>query len=467
MRLINPVDYFFLALEGRERPLHVGGLQLFTPPAGAGPDFARELYTKLVSAEAVSTRFRQTLGSVSARPKALSWRDDKNIDLDYHVRLSALPRPGRIRELLEVTSRWHSSLLDRHRPLWEIHVVEGLRDGRLAVYTKMHHALADGVTALKLMQSSLSEDPGVTGVPPLFAPHKRHRDEDAGRGPFGALKVAAGMGMEAVGLTRATAEIGWQIARERDMPLPLRAPRSMFNVPIGGARRFAAQSWRIERVRAVANALDCTLNDAVLGMCGGALRAFLLEQQALPDAPLVAFVPVSLHGRGSGDASNSVAAVLANLGTDTADPLQRMQAVTASMRQAKQMMSGLTPLQAMAVSAAMLAPFATSSVTRAVGAVPPTFNVVISHVPGPTRAMYWDGAKLDGVYPASIVMDGAALNITLTRTADTLDFGIIGCRTAVPHVQRLLIHLETALAELENALGLGVPLHQPCASLRC
>ncbi|MBB3036926.1 WS/DGAT/MGAT family O-acyltransferase [Hoyosella altamirensis] len=452
MRFINPVDYFFLALEGRERPLHVGGLQLFTPPEGAGPDFTRELYTKLLNADAVSTRFRQTIGSVSATPKALSWRDEGNIDLDYHVRLSALPRPGRIRDLLEVTSLWHSALLDRHRPLWEIHLVEGLHDGRFAVYTKMHHALADGVTALKLMQSSLSEDAGAASVPPLFAPHKRQSIKAGGGGAFGAIKAVAGIGREATGLARATAAIGWHIARERDMPLPLRAPRTMFNVPIGGARRFAAQSWQLDRIKAVAREVNCTLNDVVLSMCGGALREYLLEQHALPDAPLIAFVPISLHGNGNGGAGNAVAAVLANLGTDTADPLVRIETVTRSMRQAKKMMAGLTPVQAMAVSAAMLSPFVTSSMTRSCGTVPPTFNVVVSNVPGPKRTMYWDGAKLDGVYPASIIMDGAALNITLTSNADTLDFGIIGCRTAIPHLQRLLVHLETALARLEEAV---------------
>jgi hypothetical protein len=113
-------------------------------------------------------------------------------------------------------------------------------------------------------------------------------------------------------------------------------------------------------------------------------------------------------------------------------------------------MSGLTPAQAMAVSASMLAPFSASSLTGTTNLIRPTFNVIISNVPGPRETLYLDGARLDGVYPASIVMNGAALNITLTSNADTLDFGIIGCRTAVPHLQRLLHHLDVALKELEN-----------------
>ncbi|CAM3621492.1 WS/DGAT/MGAT family O-acyltransferase [Smaragdicoccus niigatensis] len=450
MRLISPADYIFLALEGREQPFHVGGLQLFTPPEGSGPEFARELYQRVMETPDVAPRFRQRLGSVSPTPQRLTWRDDTDIDLDYHVQLSALPRPGRIRELLEMTSRWHSTLLDRHRPLWEMHIVEGLEDGRVAVYTKMHHALADGVTALRLLQNSLSSDPDETGLTPIFAPRKRrHRASRATPNPLSQLFDGVS---ETAGLLPAAARIGRQIARERDIPRPMTAPKTMFNTSVGGARRFAAQSWEIARIKNVAKSMGCTLNDVVLAMCGGALRAYLEEQNALPDAPLVAFVPISLHGKKDNEKApgNSIGLALANLGTDTADPAARLSAVRKSMGQAKQMMSGLTPAQAMAVSATMLAPSAAANLTGTTGLIRPTFNVIISNVPGPRETLYWDGARLDGIYPASIVMNGAALNITLTSNAHTLDFGITGCRTAVPHLQRLLGHLDVALKELEN-----------------
>ncbi|MCE5289169.1 MAG: wax ester/triacylglycerol synthase family O-acyltransferase [Nocardiaceae bacterium] len=447
MRIISPADYIFLALEGRERPLHVGGLQLFTPPEGSGPEFARDMYTQVMKTPEVAPRFRQRLGSVSPTPQHFMWREDTDIDLDYHVRLSALPRPGRIRELLEMTSRWHSSLLDRHRPLWELHIVEGLEDGRMALYWKVHHALVDGVSALKLMQSALTEDPSERGLPPVFAPRPRRQPREEP----GLLKsLASGLG-DAVGMVPAATRIGRQLYQERDMPRPLTAPRTMFNVPIGGARRFAAQSWEIARFKRIAKSMDCKLNDVVLAVCGGALRAYLLEQNALPDQPLVAFVPISLRADDQSDSSNAVGVALASLGTDTDDPVERMEAVKRSMSQAKQMMSGLSPAQAMAVSAAMLAPFASTTVTGTSELLQPTFNVVISNVPGPKKTMYWDGARLDGIYPASIALPGMALNITLTSYDKSLDFGIIGDRSAVPHLQRLLGHLDVSLKELENA----------------
>lgn len=453
MRLIPPTDYMFLAMEAREHPMHVGSLQLFTPPEGAGPDFARQLHDSLVNTPEVAPTFRRRPGAASNSPRVLTWTEDEEIDLDYHVRLSALPRPGRVRELLEMTSQWHSSLLDRHRPLWETHIVEGLGDGRLAVYTKIHHSLVDGVSALRLMQNSLSADPDERGMPAAFAQRSRApRPKQGSSSPLAILKAGMNVTGDVAGIMPAAAKIGWQVARERDIPLPLAAPKTMFNVPIGGARRFAAQSWSIHRVKAISKALGCTVNDVVLAMCGGALRTYLLEQNALPDAPLVAMVPVSLHALTGGDGGgNAVSAVLASLGTDQAEPLARMAAITKSMRQAKQMMNGLSPFKGVALAAATMAPFATSSVGGFSQLVPPTFNVVISNVPGPRKPLYLNGAKLDGIYPASIVMDGIALNITLTSNAETLDFGVIGCRRSVPHLQRILTHLDTALGELEQA----------------
>ncbi|MBD8504873.1 wax ester/triacylglycerol synthase family O-acyltransferase [Hoyosella sp. G463] len=453
MRLISPLDYLFLALEAREHPMHVGGLELFRPPDGDGHGFARQLHVSLVRAPEIATTFTRHPGAAGASPRMLTWAVDTEIDLDYHVRLGALPRPGRIRELLEMTSMWHSTLLDRHRPLWEMHIVEGLEDGRVAVYTKIHHALVDGVSALRLLQDSLSSDPDERQLPAPFAPRPPtgHANYSAPSMPL--LRSALGLGGDVAGMLPATARLGWRVARKRGMPLPMTAPRTIFNVPIGGARRFAAQSWSIDRIRSVREALGCTINDVVLGMCGGALRRYLIEQDALPDAPLIALVPVSLHSLTGTRSGNAVTAVLASLGTDHADPLDRMAAITLSIGKAKEMMAGLTPTQAIAVAASFLSPFVASSVSGFSQHAWPTFNVVISNVPGPRAPLYLNGARLEGIYPASIVMDGLALNITLTSNADTLDFGLTGCRRSVPHLQRLLAHLDASLEELEHASG--------------
>ena len=159
MRLISPTDSMFLLTESREHPMHVGGLQLFKPPDGAGPQFVREAYEAMIAIQEVQPTFRKHPAKILGGITNVAWSFDDDIDLDYHLRRSALPSPGRVRELLELTSRLHTSLLDRHRPLWEAHLVEGLNDGRFAVYVKFHHALIDGVSALKLMQRALTADP--------------------------------------------------------------------------------------------------------------------------------------------------------------------------------------------------------------------------------------------------------------------------------------------------------------------
>jgi diacylglycerol O-acyltransferase / wax synthase len=189
-------------------------------------------------------------------------------------------------------------------------------------------------------------------------------------------------------------------------------------------------------------------------MCAGALRAYLLEQNELPDSPLIAMVPVSLRSDSEADSGgNMVGAILCNLGTDIDDPAKRLEVISNSMHGNKEVFASLPRLEALALSALMIAPLGLSAVPGFVGATRPPFNIVISNVPGPQQPMYWNGARLDGNYPLSIVLDGQALNITLANNGDNLDFGLVGCRRSVPHLQRLLGHIEDALKDLERAVG--------------
>jgi diacylglycerol O-acyltransferase / wax synthase len=175
MKLISPTDSVFLLGESREHPMHVGGLGVYEPPDGmSGSEFLRGLHQEMVEHQGFQPTFRKHPATVFGGIANLAWAFDDDVDLDYHLRRSGLPAPGRVRDLLELTSRLHGTLLDRHRPLWEAHLVEGLNDGRFAVYVKFHHALIDGVSALKLTQRSLSTDPDDTEVRvPWNLPPKR------------------------------------------------------------------------------------------------------------------------------------------------------------------------------------------------------------------------------------------------------------------------------------------------------
>ncbi|MDT8911624.1 wax ester/triacylglycerol synthase family O-acyltransferase [Amycolatopsis sp. PS_44_ISF1] len=455
MPLMPVTDSMFLMVETREHPMHVGGLQLFRKPEDAGDHYLRDLRRSMLDSDTMRSVFRRrpsrpvnTLGHVA-------WSNDVKLELDYHFRHSALPQPGRIRELLELTSRWHSTLLDRHRPLWETHLIEGLQDGRFAVYTKVHHALMDGVSALRHLQGTLSDDPNDLNCPPPWGTRQTEKPR-RDKAPASFLETAGKTFGQVAGMAPAAAKVAREAFREHTLTLPMQAPKTMLNVPIGGARRFAAQSWSLDRVKAIAMAAGVSRNDVVLAMCSGALRDYLIEQSALPDAPLIAMVPVSLRRKAdAGEAAgNSIGALLCNLGTDLTDPALRLAAVHTSMRNGKKLFSELTPLQTLLLSGINVAQLGVSPLPGIVNNTRPPFNLVISNVPGPRKQMYWNGATLDGIYPASVLLDGQALNITLTSNGGNLDFGITGCRRSVPHLQRILTHLDTALAELEGATGL-------------
>jgi diacylglycerol O-acyltransferase / wax synthase len=448
-----PIDGAFLFAETREHPMHVGGLSLFEPPEGAGPDFVREFTDAMVANDEFQPTFRKHPATIMGgiAPMAWAYDDNDDIDVDYHIRRSALASPGRVRELLELASRLHTSLLDRHRPLWELYVVEGLNDGRFAMYSKMHHALIDGISAMKLMQRTLSVDAEDTEVRAMWSLPRRPRPKSDGSSLLGSLRKTAG---SVLGLAPSTVKLARAALFEQQLTLPMAAPHTMFNVKIGGARRCAAQSWSADRILSVKKAAGVSFNDAVLAMCSGALRYYLIEQDALPDAPLIAMVPVSLRSKEEADAGgNMVGSILCNLATDVEDPAQRIEAISESMRRNKKVLAELPRLQVMTLSALYMAPLTLVGVPGFISSTPPPFNLVISNVPGLAEPMYYGAARLDGSYPLSALPDGQALNITLVNNAGNLDFGLVGCRRSVPHLQRLLAHLETSLKDLELAVG--------------
>jgi WS/DGAT/MGAT family acyltransferase len=473
MRLIPPTDALYLWAESQRSPAHVIALQIFQPPAGVGPELLDELYAAMTDQDALKPAFRRRPHRSPATAGQYAWAMDDDVDMTLHVRRVALPRPGRVRELLEHVADFHATLLDRDRPLWQAHLVEGMADGRFALCTKMHHASFDGVNMGRHVLGGLSPDPAGRGcAAPWIVPAARRRASATplpgirapSRGTSltsigkGALNVAIQVG----GTLEALATSGVSSVRNGQLTLPFSAPHTILNTRVSSARRFAGESWPIARLREVARDTGTSLNDVALTMCAGALRSYLLERDALPRDPLVAMVPVSLSCTDpSGEArdGNSWAAVLCNLGTDTADDLTRLRRINTSMRRSKRLMSELDPVTATAVSGAVLG----GVVLNALPGVPlpprPAFNLVISNVPAVATPLYLDGAEMTETYPVSVVTDGQALNITLVSYSDRLAFGITGCRRSVPHLQRLLAHLGHTLADLEKAAA----RHGPCA----
>ncbi|MDP2774920.1 MAG: wax ester/triacylglycerol synthase family O-acyltransferase [Nocardioides sp.] len=451
--------------ENRSMPMHVGGLQLFKKPEGAGRSYVRDMYEAMRNEDEIAPLFlKRPYRSVRTAGQYV-WRPDEQFDIEHHVRHSALPKPGRVRELLELCSRLHGTRLARERPLWEAHIIEGLRDGRVAMYTKTHHALVDGVSAMRLMASVLSTDPDKRdmpapwGAPPTARSTREHERAEASLAdvPVQALRTAMGITAEAAGMPGALIKTISKGLRNETSALSLYAPRTIFNQPITGSRRFAAQDWPVERLRAIGKATGTTINDVVMAMCSGAVRTYLSELDALPDTPLVAMVPVGLNAKqsqiASAEGGNAVGAVMVQLATDLADPARRLGAIHRSMKDGKEALSSMTPMQILAMSAIGQAPAILTPLLRMQGIVRPPYNLIISNVPGPRTTHYWNGAQLLGTYPLSIPINGMALNITCTSYDGNMAFGLTGCRRTVPHLQRLLTHLDDELGHLEQAAG--------------
>lgn len=467
MRKLSLVDKGFLLGESREMPMHVSGVSLFTLPDGADEqEFLAAIADNLKEADALLPPFgdRIKTGRLGVAGNVY-WEPDPSLDLDYHIRHSALPQPGRYRELFTLVSRLHGQLLERSRPLWEMHLIEGLQNRQFAIFSKTHHAAVDGARSIHVTRSMLSSDPNlVRSESPLSlnswnayrqalkeGRQAEYTDSEV-RNVADILKSTYGSGANAFNALKNMA--GAWTGRKSDLALPhLKVPRSALNGKIDAARRFVAQTWPFARIRAVGKAFDATFNDTVLAMCAGGLRQYMLNHSELPRDSMKTLVPVSLRQEGDVDSGNAVAGISADLCTTIADPIERFRGIKASVEAGKANYAGMSPKEIELLTMAMSAPAMLLMPLGMITRLPP-YNLTISNVPGMRQTMYWNGARMDGSYPLSIITDGMALNITLVSYADQVDFGIIACRRSVPQVQRLIDYMEDALQELEDAAGL-------------
>ena len=453
MRPLHPIDFIFLTLEKRQQPMHVGGLFLFTIPDNAPASFIQDLVTDIRNSKSIP------IPPFNNRLSGFFWDEDEEFDLDHHFRHIALPQPGRIRELLTYISQEHSTLIDRAKPLWTCHIIEGIEGNRFAMYFKIHHAMVDGIAGMRLVEKSLSDDQNTKSIVPPWCVEgpriKRLKQPKVSRlrGLLDGLKDQIDSTPRVIYELSKT--VMKDMGRNPDYVSSFQAPSSILNQRVSSSRRFAAQSFDFSRLHNIAKALGVTINDIVLAICSGALREYLITQNALPKKPLIAMVPASVRGDDS-ELSNRITMILANLGTHKEDPLERLAIVRRSVLNAKERFKRMNANQILNYSAFV---YGAAGLNIASGLMPKrqAFNLVISNVPGPREALYWNGARLDALYPASIVMDGQALNITMTSYQDKLEVGLTACRNALPKMQNLLTHLEEEIQRFEEIVNKDSP----------
>jgi diacylglycerol O-acyltransferase / wax synthase len=461
---INDAGWLFA--ETFRTPMQVGVLANFSMPEDAGDSYLGDLVAHWRTFTTFEAPFNYKLrGSLLPRWEVLP---DDAIDLDYHLRHSAVPSPGGERELGILVSRLHSMNMDRRYPLWECHVIEGVAPQCWSVYIKVHHSQVDGVGGIRLAKRMFTTDPDARGLRPPWAvglygedqsglPPKQ-RDEGSGQSTrpgarervVGAAR-SAGSVVGSLGRTYLETATG---SRDDLRAVPWRAPKSILNERISKPRRFATQAYPIDRLRRVAKAADGSLNDVFLAICGGALRRYLGELDALPEQSLTANVPVSVRQEEGSGLGNAISFLYAKLGTDIDDPVDRMKAIHESTRLGKERLPTAGPGAMDLYTTALMGPFLGQAMAGVGGHGPPASNIVISNVPGLQEERYVEGSLMREYYPLSLLFHGMALNITAVSNADTFCIGFTGCRETLPSLQKIAVYTGEALEELEEALGL-------------
>ena len=441
--------------------MHVCALLVLDPstmPGGYSFDRIRAmLFERLPKIPAVRQRLVYSPLHVSRR----FWVDDRHLDIDQHLHRVSLGSPGDDSALGALAGDIASWPLRRDRPLWEIWVVEGLRDGRVALIVKMHHSTIDGVTGASVMGHLLDLEP-VQEFSPASESWRASRApnqlELLGQGlasrlaePWEIVRLIP------TTLFRLCSTALHVAARRSGMPsaaAPFTAPRTAFNTTLSARRYVAFTDVSLADVKTIKDALGVTVNDVVTALVGGALRHYLDKRGELPDRPLIAAAPVSVHDQTvEHGGTTKLSVMFSNLATDEKDPVERIRAVAAANRQAKEIhrLAGADTLMRWAEHFWLNA-FALG--TRLYSALhvadrhPVVHNLILSNVPGPPVPLYLGGARLAGLYPLGPITDGAGLNVTVLSQEGRIGFGIVTCPDLLPDVWDLADAIPDALDEL-------------------
>jgi diacylglycerol O-acyltransferase len=468
MERLSGLDASFLYLETPSLHMHVAMTMVFDPstvPGGYSFQRMKQLIADRIPQAPV---FRRRLVEVPLRLGHPIWVDDPEFDIDFHVRLAAVPSPGGLHELADLAGEIAGHQLDRDRPMWEMWIVEGLADGRIGFIAKMHHSTVDGVSGAALLSVLFDlepqPEPGPPGDPPV--------EERIPSGLELMAQATVARAMRPFEITQDIVRTAYRVLNVRRVrqdsedetgrgkaALPLSAPRTSFNNALTRRRSVALTAIGLDDVKRLKKATGTTVNDVVLAACTGALRAFLLEGDELPDKPLVAVVPVSVRpDHASQKGSNQVSSMFVQLPVDLHDPLDRLMAIHEGTKGAKE--------EHNALGADMLlnwAEYSTPNVfanaarlysaMRLADRHRPIANLVISNVPGPDFPLYLGGAELKAGFPLGPVMDGMGVNITIMSYRGVLYWGVMACPDSIPRVWNLTADIPLALDELLAAAG--------------
>lgn len=487
MKQLTSLDAQFLAVESGRTYGHVGSLCVYDPSTAPGGTLTIDDLCRMVTERLhLLPPFRWKLVNVPLGLDLPYWIEDPDFDVDFHIRESAIPPPGDDRKLAETVSRIFARPLDRSRPLWELYLIHGLPDGKVALLTKVHHSVVDGVSGNEILTVLLDPSPEGKEIPPEDPTTARRHGERvpsdvemlargvAGlpRQPLKALRalpttlpalteVPGANAFPVVpalskGLSRLRSLAGAPLSPEILEITSARAPRTSFNGRISPHRRFAFGSLSLDAVKAIKNELGITVNDVVVTLCASAVREWLIERDELPRTPLVAMVPVSVRTpHEQGTYGNRISALIVPIPTDVAHPRDRLVRAHELLRSAKANHAAL-PASLLTDATSFIPPAVAALAARTtvdlLSRTRPPLNLVISNVPGPRESLFCAGARLERLFPVSVVVDGVGLNMTVMSYRDHLDFGIVTDQGQIPDAWPFITYLHNALDELQSVL---------------
>ncbi|MEM9620912.1 MAG: wax ester/triacylglycerol synthase family O-acyltransferase [Pseudomonadota bacterium] len=488
MTKLSATDAGFLYAETATTPMSIASVQLLSLPSEVThSEFVATLQTfisKRLHLVPYLTSKLQWPGGWLDHP---NWVRDANFDITQHIYAIPVAAPGGQRQLEQTVAQLHQEPLPRHRPLWDIVVLTGLADGRIAYYNRVHHACLDGMAAQASTQLLMDSKPtghtdpvpGKSALPATAGPQRSTADHVLSL--FESLCLQAVNSFAEAPARMAASQRLWQRAMDPDAELGAfgqRAPATMLNCSIDKGRTYAMGELPLTTMRDLARSTKSTLNDVFVSLCGGALRRYLQRHNQLPEQSLLAACPVSLRKPGDKSTNNQVTMMKVSLDTLTDNPLIRLRNVGQSARTAKQVLADAVDLisadlTAPGLGASMQGAAQLANLMPAAEWVSPSANVVISNVPGPRKVLYSNGARVLSHYPVSIPAQGMAVNITVQSYAQQLFFGITACARAVPDADRLRDDLLAEFSALEAALradvvdfatGAATPVSSPTAS---
>jgi diacylglycerol O-acyltransferase len=467
MRRLSGTDSLFLAGETPTWHQHIGGLTIVDPTGAPGFDFETLRHT-IATRLALVPKLTWKLKPVPLGLDRAIWIDDPSFDLRLHLHRMTVAAPGGPNEIADAVTPIMSRQLDRRYPLWELWYLDGLVNGRVGILMKFHHCLLDGGagSVLASLLLDFEREPAPVPIPEMPPPESPPSDLrlfaeallPAATAPFRAVRYG-------VRLTRRGLDVAYHLAsgHERpDMAAMLRAPKTSFNASIGPRRSMAFASIAIADAKALRRHYDVKLNDIALALCTGALRTYLSQRDELPARALSVGIPVSTRAEGDTSLGNQLSYLVVPLPTNVADPEERLRAIVHETRAAKGVLEAMrvSPLGSVADTAPpfMLAGlFRLAYQSHVLGYIPGMMNTIISNVPGPPMDLYIAGARLTGIYSASVLLDQMGLNITLYTFGDRVDFGIHVDPDLIADPWAIAEAIPRALDDLMHTAGLGEP----------